>query len=341
MCDLKIYKINKYQLQISCNFGVANKIANHFSTFIANRWFHPLVKSKRWDGRIFFFNKKDHIISIGFIKDLLVFCNEQNLSYKFEFNIEELFSNITKEQISLFIKSLSLPQDRTPYDYQEKSVYLAIKNKNGIMELATGSGKSLIIYIIIRYLILLNKKILIIVPSVSLVNQLLSDFKNDYKWSEVEKYVTILYSGQKIDLNKMVLISTWQSLADKKSDEFFQQFGVYIVDECLHPDTIVHVKEKYFSLDNKKLLYWKYYKKKIKDVKTGDLIRCYDFEKKKIRYEFIEKIYKNLSIKKNNVYKITFDDNSYERMTGNHNILKKNGKKKQVKNLKIGEEVWI
>lgn len=230
MADVEIYKIDNLNLQLVANDTLINKIANHFSAFIKNKYFHPLVKSKRWDGKVFFLNKKSHIISIGFLKDLLCFCESHNYSYKLQFKIDDLINDISKDKLELFYKSLFENTKYTPYDYQAKAVYLALKNKIGIIHACTGSGKSLMLYIIIRYLALKNKNILLVVPSTSLCEQIRSDFL-DYGWKDVDDNINILYAGKKIDKNKKILISTWQSIFEN-NESFFKNVDILMVDEC-------------------------------------------------------------------------------------------------------------
>jgi superfamily II DNA or RNA helicase len=100
----------------------------------------------------------------------------------------------------------------------------------------TGSGKSLILYILTRYLldyIPKDKKILLIVPTVSLVSQMHSDFK-DYssnnKWN-CDKHIHNIYGGQSNETNKRIIISTWQSIY-KLPTSYFDQFNVVFGDEC-------------------------------------------------------------------------------------------------------------
>ena len=61
------------------------------------------------------------------------------------------------------------------------------------MQLNTGLGKSLVIYMLVRYLQNIGD-ILVIVPSVNLVTQLYNDFK-DYGYVEIEDNVSMVYSG--------------------------------------------------------------------------------------------------------------------------------------------------
>jgi superfamily II DNA or RNA helicase len=68
----------------------------------------------------------------------------------------------------------------------------------------TASGKSLIIYLITRYLN--ESKCLIIVPNISLVTQLASDFA-DYGL-DADKYVHRIFAGQDKEAQERVTITT-------------------------------------------------------------------------------------------------------------------------------------
>ena len=102
------------------------------------------------------------------------------------------------------------------------------KNR-GMLVSPTASGKSLIIYSLIRfyYHLLKENKILILVPTTSLVEQMYSDFI-DYGWDD--KYLHRIYQGHEKDTDKPVIISTWQSLY-KLDKKYFENFGCVIGDE--------------------------------------------------------------------------------------------------------------
>jgi superfamily II DNA or RNA helicase len=96
------------------------------------------------------------------------------------------------------------------------------------------SGKSVIIYAIIRWYIEHNLKCLIIVPSTMLVDQMFGDFK-DYSshngWN-VDKHCNKIYSGHKCHLDLDCAISTWQTLQNIKHQlQFFENLDVLIGDE--------------------------------------------------------------------------------------------------------------
>ena len=74
-----------------------------------------------------------------------------------------------------------------------------------------------------------DKKILIIVPTTSLVEQLTKDFK-DYGWNSL-KNVHKIYQGHDKETSKRVVISTWQSIYNQPK-KYFKQFGMVIGDEA-------------------------------------------------------------------------------------------------------------
>ena len=97
----------------------------------------------------------------------------------------------------------------------------------------TASGKSLIAYLILRFQLLRLKerkanKVLIIVPTTSLVEQLYKDFR-DYGYNV--KHIHRIYQGHEKDTTKRVVISTWQSVY-KLPKKWFADFGVVIGDEA-------------------------------------------------------------------------------------------------------------
>ena len=91
-------------------------------------------------------------------------------------------------------------------------------------------------YMVVRILqqaVVFDKKMLMIVPSISLVDQMYNDFTNYSllnKW-DVDKYCTRMHSKIKPDYNKQILITTWQSLMDKE-EKFFKDYEVVFLDEA-------------------------------------------------------------------------------------------------------------
>ena len=130
-----------------------------------------------------------------------------------------------------FIEALKLPFKIR--DYQFDAICTGIQRKNAILLSPTGSGKSLIIYVLARWLLSAldksRKDILIVVPTTSLVEQMYNDFKS-YGY-DVENRCHKIYSGKDKNTFKRIVISTWQSI-HRFPKEWFARFGTVFGDEC-------------------------------------------------------------------------------------------------------------
>ena len=116
-----------------------------------------------------------------------------------------------------------------PRDYQYKAVYEAIKYNRKLLLSPTGSGKSLMIYAIVRYYAATAKKILIVVPTTSLVEQMVNDFIS-YGWN-ADDFIHKIYGGKDKVTDKNIIISTWQSIY-KFPKRYFDDIDCVIGDEA-------------------------------------------------------------------------------------------------------------
>lgn len=188
--------------------------------------FSPQFRSKLWDGKIRLFDIRKKQIYRGLIPHIIDFCQNRDYSYSYEDDFNNEFSI---KEAKDFIKTLNLNIE--PRDYQIDAFIHAIRNKRCLLLSPTASGKSLIIYLILRYLYERQdiRKSLVIVPTVSLVSQLASDF-SDYGF-DIDTYVHRIYSGQDKETDKPIVISTWQSLF-KLPKKYFESFEAVVGDEA-------------------------------------------------------------------------------------------------------------
>lgn len=202
-------------------------MSDAFSFKVKGHQFNPRFKAGIWDGTIRMINSRNSTMPKGLVPNLIK--KSVDMGYKCAF--AHGFIDRFHEEVPLPLEQWNLAHQ--PRDYQEEAVRRCITKKRQIILSPTGSGKSLIVYLIARALQdVIDDKILIMVPRVGLVTQILGDFK-DYavndSWDADENTHTI-YSGQDKDTKKQIVISTWQSL-QKLPAKYFEQFGAVLGDE--------------------------------------------------------------------------------------------------------------
>lgn len=233
---LKIKKIDHSQIRIDCNDGIAFELGEHFSFYVENYKFMPAYKSGMWDGKIKLFDSRTRLLPAGLVSHLEVFAKKRNYTTEYiesgQYGLPIQKNDATAAKIMDFTKSLNLTLDDKPIeirDYQFNAIVHGIKNKNAVMVSPTGSGKSLIQYVIIRYLVdVLEMNVLLIVPTTSLVEQMYGDFR-DYGY-DVDAHCHKIYSGKDKNTNKQIVITTWQSIY-KLQKPWFSRFGAIMGDE--------------------------------------------------------------------------------------------------------------
>jgi superfamily II DNA or RNA helicase len=181
-------------------------------------------QNKIWDGKIRLFNTQHNTIYFGLIDQVLKFAEARGYAVEVAESIESA-DKFSYEDAEAFAKTLNIPKI-TPKDYQLKYFSHAIRNRRAILLSPTASGKSLILYMIMRYL---NKKTLIIVPQISLVRQLYTDFE-EYGFDSLNNVHQVM-GGTEKSTDLPITISTWQSIF-KQPKSWFKQFDVVIGDEA-------------------------------------------------------------------------------------------------------------
>jgi len=235
MFDIEIRKVNNVYIQVVADASIRMGLTEYFARYVKGYKFHPKYKARIWDGKIRFFSYQNGYIYVGLIKDVLEYCKSENLKVKIDDEVKTLFSFSCDIEKYLENLALSAHGERIELrDYQRKAIINAITQKRKLIQSPTSSGKSSIIYGITKYLIdevFEHERMLIVVPTVNLVTQLKSDFK-DYStlngW-DVDSLVSTS-TDKKDDRNKRILITTWQSIY-KNDEDWFDGFRGMIFDE--------------------------------------------------------------------------------------------------------------
>lgn len=222
MESIQIQKFNETFIKITCEPGTAYELVEYFTFEVPGAKFMPAVRNKFWDGKIRLFNAMTGLLYAGLLPYVQEFCQKRDyeIEYLSDFGAEEF----SVAEARNFISKLNLSLE--PRSYQLDAFVHAVRNRRGLLLSPTASGKSLIIYLLVRYY---NARTLIIVPTTSLVSQLASDFA-DYGFDS-DNRVHRVFGGQDKSTDRQVTISTWQSIY-KMGREYFESFDVVIGDEA-------------------------------------------------------------------------------------------------------------
>lgn len=217
---IQLVPFNATYIKIRCSdYGVEQELSEFFTFFAKDYKFLPAFKSGQWDGRIRLFNLRNKTLYKGLIKVLIKFCADRDYPLDIPASLDNEVG-ISRDEVQSFMKSLKLPHEIR--DYQLTGVHYALNNKRSLLEAATSSGKSMMIYSAIRHHQKADRRVLLIVPNLNLVKQMFSDFQEyavDTDW-DVFQNVHTLYSGKERVFQAPVIISTWQTLLSMlKSDQ--------------------------------------------------------------------------------------------------------------------------
>lgn len=241
--DVVISKLNSTWMQVRCREGYMEmEISEKFSFKIDNAQYDPRVKSGRWDGVKRLYNRTHKRMYSGLLFELIKFLTKQEYSFKID---PELIptSNIEHADIIDLTANFIKPHDKgepiEPYDYQYDAVTYMMQSNRSICLAATSAGKSLSMYLAIRMYQLADeldgKRIIVVVPSKMLVEQLYADFDN-YSTFEGSQWKASTFC-QKVSgkyskfIEKPIVITTWQSLKTLHESTILDA-GAIFIDEC-------------------------------------------------------------------------------------------------------------
>lgn len=183
-----------------------------------------------------------NVIPVGLWRELVKACQQ----YSFSLNIQGVGENIcdnslTRESFNNFIDNLFKNSSIDLREYQKDAAFNCLYYRQSCIEVSTSGGKTIIAYIIFKYLreVCGIKHFLFITPSTALTTQSkdkfllydkLAGIETDWSWLEI-------YSGAKKKKDEKydedIIFGNYQSLCNKKP-EFFSKFEVIINDETQH-----------------------------------------------------------------------------------------------------------
>ena len=231
MTNVIIQKSNEVFLKIKAEPHIEYELRDHFTFEVEGAKFMPQYRKRNWNGEIHLFDLRSKKIYVGLLDKIVSFCERHGYTYKFEDNDYygppfEINSSISIEGVKDYIRSITKIK---PRDYQIEGVCDCLKHNRRLLVSPTASGKSLMIYSLVRYYVHKGMKILLVVPTTSLVEQMYKDFI-EYGW-DAKNHCHRIYSGREVTNTNEVTITTWQSVF-RMEKSFFKDYDVIIGDEA-------------------------------------------------------------------------------------------------------------
>ena len=231
MSDVIISKKNEVYIKLECEPHILYELSEYFTFEVPGAKFSPQMRSKHWDGMIRLLSVHTGELYVGLLDKLISKLNIHDYTYEFVENKYyglpfEYNEEISMEGVKDYMTSIC---SFSPRSYQVEGVYSALRYNRKLLISPTASGKSLMIYSAVRYYVDKGKKILLVVPTTSLVEQMYKDFQ-EYGW-DAESYCHKIYGGKEKSNQAPVTITTWQSIY-KLDRKFFDEYEVVIGDEA-------------------------------------------------------------------------------------------------------------
>lgn len=217
---------NETHLRIVAEPSAKMEISEYFTFYVPNYKFMPSYKNKVWDGKVRLLNTMSGLIYRGLLNYIKDFCEGRDYLVDIDPRLQ-----ITESYPDDFGTILSEQFDTVfpPRSYQNDAIVHGLRNKRALFLSPTASGKSYIIYILSRFHVEAGRKVLIVVPSISLVTQMASDFIEYNKDRPLD--IHQISAGVDKNVDSDYTITTWQSVY-KMRPEYFSKFDVIIGDEA-------------------------------------------------------------------------------------------------------------
>ena len=241
MDEVSIERVNEVYVRVNADPGVKMEMSEYFTFEVPGAKFMPSVRNKVWDGKIRLLNVMTGMIYAGLVPYILKFCNVREYHVTVD---KGIVPNNPVQDTAGYDLAKEFKSAFTPRDYQNNAVVHALKSDRALLLSPTASGKSFIIYLLSRFHVDANdRKVLIVVPTTSLVEQMASDFVEYNNGEELDIHKIRGGVDKNVDAN--ITITTWQSVYKLKKD-WFAKFDVVIGDEAhlFKAKSLVSVLEK-------------------------------------------------------------------------------------------------
>lgn len=226
MTDIvEVEKIDEVYMRIIADSGTLQELTEFFSFRPNGYQFNPRFKSRQWDGYIRLMSPFKPYLYLGLLEHLRKFCEVREYELRVDKNISE--EVVPEDYGYTLAKTYKIPYEL--HDYQNDYIVNSLRKKRSLSLSPTSSGKSLMQYLLARhYYETYRHRVLIIVPTISLVHQMAGDF---VEYGCNADHIYKIQSGVDKNTAAPYTVSTWQSL-QKLPKEYFDQFKVVMGDEA-------------------------------------------------------------------------------------------------------------
>lgn len=213
---LIIEQVNEVHSKVIAENSIKQELVEFFTFEVPGAKFMPAYRSRYWDGKVRLYNSQTKLIYKGLVEYCIKFAEERGYKVKKKYKESKVDIPSDEPDYNLPIK---------PRPYQISTFKQCITTHRQLVLSPTASGKSLVIYMLTQHY--KQSKVLVVVPTTSLVYQMKSDFES-YNCKE---NIHVIMSGQEKHTEDRIVISTWQSIYNMPN-KYFDQFDVIIGDEA-------------------------------------------------------------------------------------------------------------
>ena len=149
----QVTKKNEVVLRVDTEASTARSLSEHFTFEVPGAKFMPAYRNRIWDGKIRLFSPANGELYLGLLSYLEKWLKDWDEPYEISEELKDE-KQIDRPILDGFIRGLNLKsrgKSIKPRDYQVNAVDFAIRKHRALLLSPTASGKSLIIYILVRY----------------------------------------------------------------------------------------------------------------------------------------------------------------------------------------------
>lgn len=223
---VNIERVNEVYIRVRTESGIKMELSKHFEFEVPGAKFSPAYRNKIWDGKIRLFSAMTGMIYSGLLPHIVKFCATRDYECEVDAQLkpDEAVQDTAGYDLAKEFDTLYEPRD-----YQNNAIVHALKNNRSLLLSPTASGKSLIIYLLSRFHAEQGRRVLIVVPTISLVTQMATDFVEYNKNRPLN--IHKIMGGVEKNVDAEYTITTWQSVFKEKKD-WFSKFDMVVVDEA-------------------------------------------------------------------------------------------------------------